>query len=106
MSAKVRPVLWVVLVLSVAVSGIVLLSFSGLVPLKENEYPAIVPWGEKDVRNITYQFSFHSQNHSVTFPVEMPVYFGAKNTRKEARVFTQKPPGEILQEYYSSFIYD
>lgn len=105
-SAKVRPVLWVVLVLSVAASGIVLLSFSGLVPLKENEYPAIVPWGEKDVRNITYQFSFHSQSHSVTFPVEMPVYFGAKNTRKEARVFTHKPPEEILREYYSSFIYD
>ncbi|WP_160329535.1 hypothetical protein [Methanofollis ethanolicus] len=105
-SAKVRPIFWVVLVLSVAAGGIVLLSFSGLVPLKENEYPAIVPYGEKEVRNVTYQFSFHSQNHSVTFPVEMPVYLGAKRSLKEAHLFTHKPPEEILQEYYSSFIND
>ncbi len=105
-SAKVRPIFWIVLGLSVAASGIVLLVFFDIVPLKENEYPAIVPCGEKGIRNVTYQFSFHSQNHSVTFPVEMPVYFGAKNSRKEAHIFTHKPPEEILQEYYSSFIYD
>lgn len=106
MSAKVRPIFWIVLVLSVAAGGMILLSFFGLVPMKENEYPAIVPSGDKEVRNVTYQFSFRSQDYSVAFPVDMSVYFGAKHSRKEAHLFTKKPQEEILQEYYSSFIND
>ncbi|TAJ45732.1 hypothetical protein [Methanofollis fontis] len=106
MSATVRPLLWILLLFSLAVIGTVLLSISGLVPVRENVYPGIVVCGESGVRAVTHQFSCHSEDHSVMVPVEMAVYLGAKRSPKEARIYSKMPPEEMMQEYYSAFIFD
>lgn len=106
MSATVRPLLWLLLLFSLAIIGTVLLSISGLVPVRENVYPGIVACGESDVRTVTHQFSCRSEDHSVTVPVDMAVYLGAKRSPKEARIYSKMPPEEMMREYYSAFIFD
>jgi len=105
-SATVRPVLWLLLLLSLVVIGTVLLSISGLISMRENIYPGIVPGDESGVRDVTHRFSYRSQDHAVTVPVETAVYLGAKRSPKEARMYSKMSPEEMMQEYYSAFIFD